>query len=211
MFAWLVSLFSPKPKLSEADLIRKLRTEIALELEANSVPKATEVKDDNGMLTVTDWNHAYAQAKRALLPPEISGAMTDDEVVKTWVERYNYEHEAPRFVMVHSTIDAENRITMKFDWNDAFIRQLQRLGIKGDTEEKMIENYLAMKKGRIDAEFLDEDEVDGDEQPAAEGKPPSEEEIERELDNMDPETLRRLSRTIRRRSQPKGPRKRNFG
>jgi len=171
-------------------------------------PWAVEVKDSHGQLSIKDCNAAYVRDLRARLPEELTSAATNDEVIKLWTDRYNHEKIEPKLEVVHSGILPDGRIKMQLEWNDAFIRQLQERGIQGETEEKMVENYLAAMTRKVDADMYDDEE--GADRPAA-PMLPDEHDIERELQNMDPEVVRRLERTIRRRSQLKSPRKRSFG
>lgn len=201
--SWFKSLLRRWSGIDE-ELTKKL-AEVDARLAEIHEPKATETKDENGTLTVTQWNHAYAEAKRTSMPPELTVGKTDDEIVQLWVDRYNHEHVEPKLEVVHSGIDKMGRIKMKLEWNDAFIRLLQEQGIVGDTEEKMIENYLALMTRKVDAELFDEEEG-----PKASRELPNESDIERELENMDPEVVKRLEKTLRRRAQLKSPRKRNI-
>ena len=189
---------------SEQERLSKEIERLLLEREQELHPKATEAKAADGTLSITDWNHAYVKDLRSRFPQELTIDKTDAEVVQLFVDRYNHEHVEPKLEVLHSGIDPDGRIKMKLDWNEAFINLLRERGVKGDTDEKMIENYLAMMTRKVDAELFDEDE--GDVPPP--GALPGEREIERELENMDPEVVRRLEKTLRRRAQLKSPRKR---
>lgn len=175
-------------------------------LKALEEPKATETKLPDGTLEVTGWNHAYVRDLRTRLPSDLTESKTDSEVVQLWVDRYNHEHVEPKLEVLHSGIEADGRIKMKLEWNSAFIRQLQERGIAGDTEEKMVENYLAMMTRKVDADVFDE--AEGEPGAPSGARLPEEHEIERELENMDPEMVRRMEKVIRRRSQ-KRPLRRN--
>lgn len=201
--SWFKSLLR---KWSGADDELKAKlAEVDARLKNLDEPKASETKDAEGRLSVTGYNSAYVRDLRNRLPTELTSSKTDAEVVQLWVDRYNHEHVVPKLEVLHSGIEPDGRIKMKLEWNDAFIRLLQERGITGDTEEKMIENYLAMMTRKVDAELFDEEEG-----PKAAPPLPDEHDIERELENMDPEVVRRLEKTLRRRAQLKSPRKRSF-
>jgi hypothetical protein len=170
-------------------------------------PWAVERKDDVGSLQILDYNHAYVKDLRSRLPEELVQTANDAEVIQLWVDRYNHERVEPRLEVIHSGIDQEGRIRMKLDWNHTFIRLLQERGIPGETEEEMVENYLSMMTRQSQMDAIMGEMNDGQPQPPE----PSEEDIEGVLNTMDPETLRRLERTIRRRAQTRGTtRKRNI-
>jgi len=186
--------------------LQKKLDEVDRRLAELDEPHVIELKDADGKLRVSSWNHAYVRDLRTRLPPELTASATDTEVVQLWVDRYNHEHEDPKLNVLHAGIESDGRIKMKLDWNDAFIRLLQERGIQGETEEKMIENYLAMMTRKVDAELFDEEEGEAAPRPVI----PDEHDIERELQDMDPEVVRRLEKAIRRRAQLKTPRKRRL-
>jgi hypothetical protein len=183
---------------AEAQRVKQLLEEAEQRLKNLEEPRATETKQPDGTLEVTGWNHAYVRDLRTRLPSDLTNGKTDSEVVQLWVDRYNHEHVEPKLEVLHSGIEADGRIKMKLEWNTAFVRLLQERGIAGDTEEKMVENYLAMMTRKVDADLYEEGEGE-----ALTPNPrlPEEHEIERELEGMDPEVVRRMEKVIRRRAQ----------
>lgn len=205
--SWLSKLFGPSQREEDLAAIAQKALDKVEELEkqlADREPRATEVVDEYGQLAVSDWNAAYAASKRALLPPDLTKNLTDAEVVNLWVERRNIENEEPRLEMVHSDIMPDGQVAIKLDWNDAFIRLLQARGIEGKDEEELIQNYLHVVSNRADSELFEEETADI---PLV---PPTEDDIEAILDKTDPETLRQIEKSVRRRAAQRGQRQRSL-
>lgn len=209
---WLTDLFGGEERQRlqrEAEELRKQATDMAAlaarlkeQLDA-SVPRADEVIE-NGVLTVTNWNAGYAAAKRAALPPDLVVGMTDEAVVKMWVDRRNLELEEPKLEVVHSDITVDGQVTLKLEWNTAFIRLLQARGFVGDSEDELVQAYLHQVTRKTDEEMFQQETADV---PLA---PPSEDDIEKILDNTNPETLKQLEKSIRRRAAQRGARQRTL-
>lgn len=106
--------------------------------------------------------------------------------------------------MVHSDIMPDGQVAIKLDWNDAFIRLLQARGIEGKDEEELIQNYLHVVSNRADSELFEEETADI---PLV---PPTEDDIEAILDKTDPETLRQIEKSVRRRAAQRGQRQRSL-
>lgn len=164
----------------------------------------------SGKLVITDWNAPFAAKLREELKEEIatSGAktLTDEDVVRMWVDRYNYERETPHLEVVHGEIGADGKISVKLEWNDAFIRMLQQSGIEGASEDDMIRKYLAWVTSKADREIAeaeehaDAPELDYDQAIQGSSKVPTEADIDAILNQMEPEILKMFSKNIRRRS-----------
>jgi hypothetical protein len=163
---------------------------------------STEV---NGKLVVNDFNVGYAQKLRDELKDAIHGVMTDADVVKLWVDRYNYERESPRLEVVHGEVSPEGRVNVKLEWNDAFIKMLQDAGVEGESEDDIIRVYLASVTSKVDQEIADADDVDmtEPEAPAKGSMParqPSDSDVDQILDQMEPDVLKMFEKNIRRRA-----------
>lgn len=161
----------------------------------------------NGKLVIKDYNASYVQSLRDQLKDAIHGVVTDSDVVKLWVDRYNYERETPRLEVVHGEVSADGRVNVKLEWNDAFIKMLQEAGVEGESEDDMIRVYLASVTSRVDQEIAQADDVDTSEQehdPAIQGKKmprqPSDADVDQILEQMDPEILKMFEKNIRRRA-----------
>lgn len=164
-------------------------------------PWAVERKDETGALSIPNYNHAYVRDLRARLPEELTQTATNAEVIQLWIDRYNHERVEPRLEVVHAGVDQDGRIRMKLDWNQTFIRMLQERGIQGESDEEMVETYLSMvtRNNQYEDDGLGEM---ANEQPQS--TEPSEDDIEGILNTMDPDTLRKLERSVRRRAQTRG-------
>ena len=161
----------------------------------------------DGKLIVREYNSGYVQGLRAELKDAIHGIMTDEDVVKLWVDRYNYERETPRLEVVHGEVSVDGRINVKLEWNDAFIKMLQAAGVEGESEDDMIRVYLASVTSKVDREVAEADEVDTSEQPQAQAqtrvvssKQPSDSDVDQILEQMDPDVLKMFEKNIRRRA-----------
>jgi hypothetical protein len=168
---------------------------------AVNAPWGVEELSEDGILTVPDFNSGYAAKLRASLPPEITSALTDTEVVKLWVERRNHEKQTPKLEVVHSDITEDGQVKLKLEWNDAFIRMLQANGFQGDSEDDLIQNYLHQVTKNVDTQMFDEDTA---ETPLVPRRLPTENDIEEVLNNTDPDTLKALEKSIRRRAAQRG-------
>lgn len=171
---------------------------------AASQPWADMKTGSDGALSVVNFNHAFAVSLR----PQVEGSemLTDQEVVKRWVDRRNYETETPKLEVVHGELTPEGRVNVKLEWNDAFVRMLQNAGIEAETEDDMIRLYLASVTSKVDKDLSDADDVDTTEathDPAIQGngKPkPSAGDVAAIIDNMDPDILKMFEKDIRRRA-----------
>jgi hypothetical protein len=181
------------------ELVRKMEEKLAA-----TVPSAKEEIID-GVLTVTEWNTAYAATKRAVLPAELTNTMTDAEVVKVWVDRRNLELEDPRLEVVHSDITPDGQVKLQLEWNTAFIRLLQTRGFQGDTEDDLVQAYLHQVTNRTDTELFERETADVPLVP-----PTNDDDIEKILDNTNPDTLKALEKSIRRRAAQRGTRTRKL-
>ena len=164
----------------------------------------SDQREENGKLVVNDYNASYVQGLRDELKDAIHGIMTDADVVKLWVDRYNYEREMPRLEMVHGEISVDGRINVKLEWNDAFIKMLQESGVEGESEDDMIKVYLASVTSKVDRDVAEADEVDTTEseptKAIAKPKHPSDSDVDQILEQMDPEVLKMFEKNIRRRA-----------
>jgi hypothetical protein len=166
-------------------------------------PWADTVLDEAGQLQVRDYNHAFVTDLLTKLPEDSTRMLTSKGVVNLWVARYNHEHTEPKLEVLHSGIEADGRIRMKLDWNDAFIKMLAERGIFGETEEEAVQNYL-MQVGRV---------VNADEHALVEAAPtfePTEDEIARELSSMSPTMAAKLERALSKRKVVSAPRERSI-
>lgn len=162
----------------------------------------------DGKLVVKDYNASYVQTLRAELKDAIHGVMTDADVVKLWVDRYNYERETPWLEVVHGEVSPEGRVNVKLEWNDAFIKMLRDAGVEGESEDDMIRVYLASVTSRVDSDIAQADDVDTTEvqhDPAIQGekklpRQPSDADVDQILEQMDPEILKMFEKNIRRRA-----------
>jgi hypothetical protein len=161
-------------------------------------PWGMEELSTDGLLKVTDYNSAYAQQLRGRLPPEMTGNLTDAEIVKLWVERRNHEKQEPRLEVIHSDISAEGQVTLKLEWNDAFIRLLQNRGFQGDTEDDLVQAYLHVVTKNADERMFNDETSDV---PLV---APADDDIEDVLNNTPPETLKAIEKSIRRRAAQRG-------
>lgn len=169
---------------------------------SRSEPWAKTSTDDSGKLEVLDYNAAYAAKLKTELGEEVVGLKTDAEVVKLWVERYNYERETPRLEVVHGDVGPDGNINIKLEWNDAFIKMLKEFGLEAATEDDLIRLYLARVTARVDADIeAAEATADAEEQPSAANRIPTPNDVEAILDNMDPDVLKMFEKDIRRRAQ----------
>lgn len=100
-------------------------------------------KDDK--ICSVAYNKAFVDTLRASLHEEltIGTYKTDQEVVDLWMARRNYEAEPPKLEVLHSAIDSQGRLNLKLNWNDAFIRMLRAHDFEGETEDQIIQAYLA--------------------------------------------------------------------
>lgn len=157
----------------------------------------------DGKLTVHDYNASYVQDLREQLKDAIHGIMTDADVVKLWVDRYNYERETPRLEVVHGEVAGDGRVNVKLEWNDAFIKMLQDAGVEGESEDDMIRVYLASVTSKVDGDALDELDVEQYD-PAIQGAKlphqPSDSDVDQILEQMNPEILKMFEKNIRRRA-----------
>lgn len=165
----------------------------------------SDQRDENGKLVINDYNASYVQGLRNELKDAIHGVMTDADVVKLWVDRYNYEREAPCLEVVHGEVSADGRVNVKLEWNDAFIKMLQAAGVEGETEDDMIRVYLASVTSKVDRDVAEADEVDTTEPTtiataAKLNKQPSDSDVDQILEQMDPEILKMFEKNIRRRA-----------
>lgn len=173
---------------------------------ASSAPWSRSAEID-GKLVISDFNASYAQKLRDELKDAVHGVMTDEDIVKLWTDRYNFERETPHLEIVHGEVNAEGRINVKLEWNDAFIRMLRDAGVEGESEDDMIRVYLASVTSKVDQDIADADDVDTSEpqhDSAIQGKrparQPSDMEVEQLLEQMDPDVLKIFEKNIRRRA-----------
>jgi hypothetical protein len=164
--------------------------------------------DDGKTLQVLDYNAAFVQGLREELKDQIHGVKTDADVVTLWVGRYNHEREAPRLDVVHGDITADGRVSIKLEWNDAFIRMLQNAGIEGATEDELVRVYLATVTANAARDVDDDLVMDNAPIPPealarAEGgkdTKPSSKDVTAILDSMDPDVLKMFEKDIRSRA-----------
>jgi hypothetical protein len=163
-------------------------------LGGKNIPWAHEVYEGDE-LRVLDWNNSYALTIRARLEPELIKSMTDAEVIAMWIERHNHERVEPRLEMVHGRVNADGTISVKLDWNDAFIRMLREQGFEANNEDELIRQYLAKITRRLEHEI---DESDPGFEAAM--SLPDPHEIEHMLKQLDPATIEMIEHSLRRRS-----------
>ena len=164
----------------------------------------SDVTDDGVTLKVVNYNAAFVRDLRDQLKDQIFGTMTDHDVVKMWVGRINHEREAPRLDVIHGEITADGRVSIKLDWNDAFIRMLTAAGIEGATEDEMVRVYLSTVTSNAAREVDEDLVVDNAPLPPgvlakAEAKPTATD-VSAILDGMDPEVLKMFEKDIRSRA-----------
>jgi outer membrane protein assembly factor BamA len=97
----------------------------------------------NGKLIVVDFNEAFVANLRTKLGDLIDENMTDEDIVKLYVDRENLEREDPRLEVVQLGIEGDGQLKIKLDWNKAFIDHLRKNGITGETEDDAIKEYLS--------------------------------------------------------------------
>ena len=163
--------------------------------------------DDGKALRVLDYNAAYVRGLREELKDHIRTVMTDADVVDLWVGRYNHEREAPRLEVVHGDILADGRVSIKLEWNDAFIRMLQNAGIEGQSEDDLVRVYLATVTSNAAREIDDDLVVDNAPLPPEvlnrvqqPSEKPSSKDVAAILDSMDPDVLKMFEKDIRSRA-----------
>lgn len=213
--SWLSVLFGSSTKAELKQEALRLQQQVAdiaavaqrLQAQLNeTVPKADESITDN-IMSVTNFNTAYAAQKRALMPLEITQGLTDEAVVKLWVDRRNLEAEEPKLEIIHSDITPDGQVRLKLEWNSSFIRLLQNRGFVGDTEDDIIQAYLHQVTNKTDAELF---EQETSEVPLVPMLPAEEADIEKILDSTNPDTLKALEKGIRRRAAQRGTRTRKL-
>ena len=69
------------------------------------------------------------------------------------------ESNEPYVSVMSAGIDPQNGIMIKLDWNDAFIRYLNSVGIKGPNPEETIRTWLGYLNYDIEQEVLAEDYI----------------------------------------------------
>jgi stringent starvation protein B len=144
----------------------------------------------DGKIANLAYNKAFVQELRESFREElISTYRTDAEVAAMWVARRNYEAEDPIMEVEHSSIGADGKLNLKLKWNDAFIRMLRSHGFGGETEDIIVQAYLAS---------IARDNADGVPLPVEEDGTTS---VKKALDSLDEETARELEREIRKRAQ----------
>ena len=100
-----------------------------MHLGGSQIAWSNEKYIDN-KLVITKFNPTYANVLRQRMPEDLSKGLIDSEIVKLNVERINSENEKPFLNVIHSSIDKDNQIQVKLDWNDAFIKSLQKQGFE---------------------------------------------------------------------------------
>lgn len=57
-------------------------------------------------------------------------------------DKARYESNEPWVNVVSERVDPENGVELKLDWNKAFIKYLQAHGIRGRSEDEIVDKWL---------------------------------------------------------------------
>lgn len=95
--------------------------------------------------------------KKITSKDKINKAITDiDNILKT--------HNEPTLILISNGIGTDNRIKMEMKWNNAFIKNVNKYGISGATEEETVMLFLVGCQLKPE-EFPGHDEVVSDVHP----------------------------------------------
>lgn len=130
---------------SDAELLELNRDELKLHRARmkRSDKEWVDLILQDGMLVARDFNTAFANSIRKKSGFQFTDDVSDEDVVKAYIERENIEREEPRLEVVHSGIDPDGKLRIELDWNQAFINLLKKNGIVGETEDEAIQEYLS--------------------------------------------------------------------
>lgn len=131
-------------------------------LLGKNIPWANVKHDDNGNISITDYNLAFVKSISDKLPYELIERKFDKEIVELWVQRYNLQREQPKLTVVHGKVLEDETIELDISWNQAFIKQLRALGFNSDSEEDIVHLYLDSMSSRSINQNDDEPELDQD-------------------------------------------------
>lgn len=102
-----------------------------------------DFKYTNGKLTVSDYNKPFVEEIKVKIGHQLDEELSDDQLVKLYVDRENIEREEPRLDVIHLGIEDDGNLKIELDWNKSFIEMLKKNGITGETEDDAIREYLA--------------------------------------------------------------------
>ena len=147
----------------------KIREEVIAQMHtdrlASPVPwfeAVLGVPEEADIATRYQWNAAFiaglvAKGHTGENDVEIIQAYLDDEEAKETQRRIEKERDLKRnsselwVEVICESVDEEGRIALQLDWNDAFIKHLHAHGYRGQTDDILVQQWLANLDRSIDS------------------------------------------------------------
>lgn len=111
-------------------------------LGGKKTPWADLTLDSDKNIKVKDCNKAFIDDVKNR-HGDLTIGKSDGEIIEIFEGRENVKREEPKLEVLHFGISEDGRVSMKLDWNSAFISHLAKHGITGETEEEAVQLYLS--------------------------------------------------------------------
>jgi len=144
-------------RLHEERIRRQVEEQILKEKMESTTPWYERILGSENAIHVSDkyrWNQAFI---KDLVKRGFSGN-SDEDIFKAFLDRQEEEErnrvveeereklrnsDEPWVEVVGDEFDADGRIAIRLDWNKAFIKYLKSHGLRGQTDEILVQTWLA--------------------------------------------------------------------